>query len=363
MSGPFAPERAVVRPWPAFTRAFAAAALGLSLALFVFVLVTDPYGTRASSAHSLGPIMDLNQRFMYPQIVRSGRYDSAVFGTSTIRLVDPKRLGELFGGQFANLGLNAGTPWEQAQLMDLFLRHVRQPRVMILGLDATWCERDADQKRLTFRVFPAWLYDESALNDGPGLFNLKSVEIGARVALHGLGLMRARIRGDGYEVFVPPESAYDLGRARAHIPAVVAPAAPEPAPEVDRIGMVMPALPWLDGILGRIPVGTATILTFMPVHIALQSRPGSYEAVWDEECKTRIRDLGARRKATVVDFRRRSPVTVEDSNYWDALHFRIGIAERIAQSLWDAHVNGREAPGGFDRILTRGGARQSEREP
>jgi len=42
--------------------------------------------------------------------VRSGRYDSAVVGTSTVRLLDPQRLGALFGARFANLGLNAGTP-------------------------------------------------------------------------------------------------------------------------------------------------------------------------------------------------------------------------------------------------------------
>ena len=72
--------------------------------------------------------MDLNQRFMYPQIVRSGRFDAAVFGTSTVRLLDPQRLGAAFGGRFANLGMNAGTPWEQMQLADLFLRHVPRPR-------------------------------------------------------------------------------------------------------------------------------------------------------------------------------------------------------------------------------------------
>ena len=40
------------------------------------------------------------------------------------------------------------------QLADLFLRHVPTPRDLIFGLDLTWCELDADEKKLTFRPFP-----------------------------------------------------------------------------------------------------------------------------------------------------------------------------------------------------------------
>ena len=74
--------------------------------------------------------MDLNQRFMYPQIVRSGRHDSAVFGTSTVRLLDPRELDMLFAARFAKkpLDSNAGTPWSGMQLAALFLRQWRLGR-------------------------------------------------------------------------------------------------------------------------------------------------------------------------------------------------------------------------------------------
>src|SRR3712207_6914903 len=62
-----------------------------------------PYTTLFRSP---SPIMDINQRFMYPQIVRSGRFDAAVFGTSTVRLPDPRKLGRAFGARVANLGLD-----------------------------------------------------------------------------------------------------------------------------------------------------------------------------------------------------------------------------------------------------------------
>ena len=132
-------DAAAGRPWERFCLTLAAAAASSAAAIFLFVLAVDPYGLRVGPGRPPAPIMDLNQRFMYPQIVRSGRYDSAVFGTSTVRLLDPQRLDALFGARFANLGLNAGTPWEQIQLARLLLGHVRQPKVLIFGLDLPWC--------------------------------------------------------------------------------------------------------------------------------------------------------------------------------------------------------------------------------
>jgi hypothetical protein len=346
--------------WRRFGLSFAAAALAAAGGLYGFVLALDPYGLRAGPGRTPGPIMDLNQRFMYPQIVRSRRYDAAVFGTSTIRLLDPQRLGALFGARFANLGLNAGTPWEQAQLAGLFLRHVPRPAAMIFGLDTSWCEPDADRRRLTPRAFPPWLYDEDPLNDLAGLANMRSVEIASRVALNRLGLLRERIRGDGYEVFVPPDEAYDLARARTHIREGVGTAPAErgpPAPERDRAASPMPALDWLEALLAAVPDSTVKILAFMPIHAAAQPAPGSRAFAHDEACKARTASLAKLRGAAVVDFRRVSPVTTDDSNYWDALHYRLGIAARIAEGLRQAYAEGREDPDGFYRILAPAPAR------
>ncbi len=37
--------------------------------------------------------------------------------------------------------------------------------------------------------------------------------------------------------------------------------------------------------------------------------------------------------ALAVDFMLPSPITDADDNYWDALHYRIAIADRIARDL------------------------------
>ena len=342
--------------WGGFILSFAMTGVLVAMTFAGFVFWLDPYGTRAGPRHGPTPIIDLNQRFMYPQIVRSRRYDGALFGTSTIRLIDPAALGPLFNARFANLGLNAGTPWEQMRLADLFLRHVPNPKAMIFGLDRTWCASDADRELLTFRTFPRWLYDESRLGDAIELLNMKSLEIAARVALNRLGLMPERIRPDGYEVFVPPDASYDLARARTHIRAIPEPAPPAPGDAIsaaERAALAMPALPWLDDLLGHVPAATTKILVFPPVHVSVQPAPGSPEEAAEAECKARVARIARRRGATVVDFRRRSPVTAEDSNYWDPLHYRVGIAARVAAALREAQATGREPPDGFYRVLAR----------
>ncbi|HYY83964.1 MAG TPA: hypothetical protein VE686_05630 [Beijerinckiaceae bacterium] len=341
--------------WRRFVAAFAIAALTSAAALWLFVVWLDPYGLRTRPGRPPTPIMDLNQRFMYPQLARSGRFDAAVFGTSTVRLLDPTTLDRLFGARFANFGLNAGTPWEQVQLARLFLRQVPRLKMVIFGLDSTWCAADADApgKRLTFRAFPEWLYDDDDTGDVLHVFTARALEIAARVALHRLDLMPERIRGDGYEVFVPPDARYDLTRARAHLrepgrvgEEAVATSAEGAAPTS------FPALRWLDDLLGELPAGTNVILVFPPVHIAAQPASGSSAAMRDQACKDEVAALGTRRGAAVVDFRVPSEVTTNDANYWDRLHFRVGIAERFASALKVAHDTARGDDSGFYRVLS-----------
>ena len=345
-------------PWRRFVAAFATAVATAALALSALVVGLDPYGFRAGPGRAPAPIMDVNQRYMDPQIVRSGRYDAAVFGTSTVRLLDPRALGAAFGARFANLGFNAGSPWEQTRIADLFLRHARAPRVLLLGIDASWCEADADQdaKRRSPYAFPAWLYDADPVTDYARLLNLTSLEIATRVALHRVGLLRERVRPDGYHVFTPPEGRYDLERARAHIWQGSAGPLARVEPPVrlaadERAALAFPALSWLDALLGRVPPGAAVILALMPVHVAAQPVPGSREEAIAAECKARIAEIGARRNATVVDFRLRSPVTGDDANYWDPLHYRLPVAERIVAALRAAQETRRDAPDGFYKVL------------
>lgn len=344
--------------WAGFAWTTVIVALALTAVLFGFALILDPYGTRTGPHRAPTPIMEVNQRHMYPQLARSGLFNSAVFGTSTVRLLEPLRLGAAFGGRFANLGMNGATPWEQLRMAELFLRHVPAPRTIILGLDRSWCDGDADRdsKRLTFRAFPEWLFDEDPWNDIEATFSLHALELAGRVALNRLGMIPERIRQDGYEYFLPPERRYDPARARRHIL--------DPTEHMTDLGAPLhgpdgrprfPALDWLDGFLQRVPTSTRTILLLPPVHVAAQATFGSAEQSAEKACKTRLGELAAKRAALLVDYRLPSMVTRQDTNYWDKLHYRLPVAEWLMGSLEDVALRGgSDDPEGRYRVLSAG---------
>lgn len=346
--------------WTRWTAWFLGAALATLLTLWGFAAALDPFGLRVSAGQPARPLMDINQRFMYPQLVRSGSFDSAVFGTSTMRLLDPAILSQGLGGRFANLAMNAATPWEQLQMAGLFARQVAAPKTVLWGIDATWCEADAtdEAKRLTPRPFPPWLYDGVGWRDWPQLMNLTTLEIAGRLLAHRLGLMPERIRRDGYEVFTPPEELYDAARARWHLYGGAEPP-PDSGPLVPaetvaaetRAAWRFPALAWLDGALAAFPAGTRLLLVLPPAHHATWPREGSVAAQRWAACKDAVAALAKRRGAALIDYARPSPITLRDDNYWDPLHFRLPIARRLEGEITSLAKGGPVQPDGAARVI------------
>lgn len=354
----------VGRTWARWTRWFLLAVLACVFAAWAFVATLDPFGMRVSPGHAARPLMDINQRFMYPQLVRSGRFDSVVLGTSTMRLLDPAALSRDLSVRFVNLAMNAATPWEQSEMARLVVRSIASPAIVMWGVDSTWCEADATapERRLTPRPFPEWLYDGVGWTDWGKLVNLTALEIAARLLGNRLGLMPERIRGDGYEVFTPPEQSYDLARARSHIyastggrPVDSSPlATPATVGEAERAGWRFPALAWLEQALASFPPSTRRVIVLPPVHLYAQPREGS--AGWQrrEACKSEIVALARRQGALVIDYAHASPITGVDENYWDPLHFRLGVAGRIEAELAGILRGSAPAADGAARVIAPG---------
>lgn len=89
----------------------------------------------------------------------------------------------------------------------------------------------------------------------------------------------------------------------------------------------------------------------MPVHAAAQGAPDSAAGRREAACKARTAMIGKRRGAVVVDFRRISPLTTEDADYWDALHYRLPVAARLVSDLKAAVATGHDDPDGVYRVL------------
>jgi hypothetical protein len=334
--------------WRTFVTQFLGVFGSVTAALYLIILLIDPYGIIPFSLPIEHRIVSISDRFMYPQIARSGRFDSLIIGTSTSKLLDPEQLGRSFNVRFANLAMSSGLAWEQKTMLDLFIRTAGPPKTLIVGLDGVWCDADADRNRITFRGFPEWLYSDQPWKGFLHLFNYGTLEIVFRIIGNHLGLYPERVRRDGYDVFVPPESECDLARAHAYIWQGVPPAPTEPSPPLsaaERSELSFPALVWLDAGLARLPATSRKILAFVPVHVAAQPAPGTRAAEVEAECKARIASIGRKHGATVIDWRIPSPLTRDDAHYWDRLHYRVPIATRVAGEL-AAAAAGKESEDG-----------------
>ena len=339
--------------WRAFVRTAVSAFACVVVLLAALVASMNPYGNLPRILFSEHVIADTNQRFQYPALVRSQRYDSIVIGASDSRLLHPQALDRVFGGRFANLAFNAGRAYEQYRLAMLFIDEVRNRRTLLVGLDHVWCDEDADDKRTTFRGFPEWMYDGDWWNDLRYMLNPKTVEISGRRFAQAIGMRGARYR-DGYEVFLPPESAYDPVKVKQKLwgkddPGVALVVPPYKASSAERIGWQFPALTWLDEIAARF--GGRVVFVYAPAHIAAQPRPGSLEEARLDECKTRIAALARSHKAPFIDFNIRSEITANDANWWDRLHYRLPIAERVVAGIERALKTGKDDPQGDWRYV------------
>jgi hypothetical protein len=318
--------------WRQFFLLFLATALIGATVLYGFVALVDPFDSLPFSLPADRAPVATNARFSFPALARKPTFDSAIIGTSTSRLLRPAALDPEFGARFVNLAMNAATAYEQSRLLQVFARAHPEPRFVLIGLDVVWCATGDRLERYTPRPFPEWLYNEGRGGDYLHLFNLYALEQAAAQFAVITGLKRPRYGRDGYTSFVPPDNAYDPTRVAAHLraegPAV--PPGPRAGPPP---AWLFPALERLSRELPSLRPSTTKILFFVPYNHVLQPRAGPAAAAWDE-CKRRVADIATSTANTIaVDFMIPSPITSADDNYWDGLHFRVGIADRLARDL------------------------------
>ncbi len=309
--------------------------------VYAFVVLVDPWGVLPLSLPVSRIPISTNARFSFPALARSPAFDSVILGTSTSRMLRPAVLDGPFGAHFANLAMNSATAWEQSRMLGLFLRYHRAPRIVLIGLDAAWCERAPQQS--SGRPFPGWMYKGSPWRGYAEMANLYAVQEAANQFAYMIGMKRRRYGLDGYTSFLPDDSRYDAARVAATF------AQWGDAPNQPVVPVVLPSMALLSGGLAALPAETRKILAFMPSEIGQHGVPGSDAAALLAACKSAVTDIARRTPGSlVVDFQIDSPITRKRDNYWDPLHYRIGIADRIMQDLADA-ASGRASED--DRIL------------
>ncbi len=269
-----------------------------------------------------------NARFSFPALARSRLFDSAVIGSSSSRLLEPRLLDPGFGAHFVNLSMNAATANEQVQILDVFLHAHPRPRVIMLGLDVSWCT--PQPRPYTERPFPAWMYAGSPWAGYLHMLTPYAVQEAANQFAVMTHLRRRRYGLDGYTRFVPPDSDYDRVRRDAAFlrwpPVDDSPAMPDAA-------TIFPPLQLLRAALLAIPSGTRTILFFVPYYIERQGLPGGATRWGWDQCKRQVAAIATQAGAELIDFMIPSSITQDKDNYWDPIHYRVAIATRIAEGL------------------------------
>src|SRR4051794_28923168 len=84
-------------------------------------------------------------------------------------------------------------------------------------------------------------------------------------------------------------------------------------------------------------------MVWMPLHIGRHGVPNSGTARWWAACKTELTRAVAGTGAVIADFMRPTAITQDQSNYWDPVHYRVPIADRIVEGV-KAALDGRETP-------------------
>lgn len=306
-------------------------ALLVGSALYAFILVLDPYQVVPFAPALPRAPISTNQRFAYPALARSADFDSAIVGDSTMRLLDPAHLNAPLGARFVSLAMNSATAYEQSRIHALFATAHPDARHVIVGMDGVWCAPEQIET-LTFRAFPEWMYDDDRWNDLLYLFNDKALEDAVRMLQFMRGKRAPRYRLDGYDDFT--QGFVKRGRARVAQriydgpPRAVADA--DVAPVLAHAEWPMPQLDVLQTMLDRHSPATRIVLLFPPLHAVVASSQAQQFA----ECKGRVlARFGSRPNVVVLDYLYVSPLTRNDDNYWDKLHYTNEVARTIELDL------------------------------
>ena len=326
--------------WRSYWKAFLLTGLCLCLLIYGGFYLIDPYDCYPFSIKAeRGPVSS-DARYFHTLLARSNRFDSAVIGASTSRVLQPKRLDPLFKATFVNLSFNAASAYEQSRMLALFLRHHPAVNTVIWGLDMVWYKTEDHYTRFARpdEDFPEWLYGEDRWKR-PMAFNLKNLEHSWNQLLYMASLKTFEYGADGFTPYRDKPMPLDEKRMRIYgsiLPKVKKTVVdPVRLSDEELKNLVFPGEAILKASLDSLPVGTRKVLFFAPYHYYHQPPEGSRKALVLEEFKRRVVRLAKRyHHIYLFDFMIQSPFTTNDAFYLDEVHTTTEAGEVLADQLY-----------------------------
>jgi hypothetical protein len=317
------------RRWRRLLRNYAVATVVGWFVVAALILATDPYDTGRFALLPSRGVPDFGQRLSFASLARRPDIDGAVFGNSTIQLLDPARLSKLTGRHFVSLAVPGSGPREQLAIADWFRRRHRDANLtFIFGIDTTWC---TTEKPIPItNPFPFWLYSSSRLDYSFGLMRYKSIEAAIRKVKLLFGRERSAA-SDGYH-------DYDTGHTWRSIDLQSDDAVPEQPENMAADGGSPPDLnfsapPLLQKFLAKLGLEAKIVLIDVPRYAGVLPHAAA-EVRSLEACKASYREIAdARRGTTWLDFLIDNDMTRNEANFWDAVHYRSPVARVLEQKI------------------------------
>jgi hypothetical protein len=343
--------------WRRFLWAFAIAGVAALATSLLLILLVDPLGVSPIGIVPKSGYALADRRYLAPQIISSGRYESFLVGTSTIHHVDPAWADEAFGDRFATVAIHGGTPYELSKMMALIGRKDPAARRVILGVDARrWCRVESYEQYNPKALFPDWLYDDSRLDDFSALFNVSMLHYAQQQLEITFGSRPPRLPLNGYHNNLI-DAKWDLDNAKKKLYRKVRRDRDNAAFGLDDADDALsavgeeptfPDLALFEQAIDALPPATELIVAVMPSHITAVNNV-DHDGI--ERCKRRLAGLVNRRHGYLLDFRIDSAWTRKDENFWDENHFRVGLAHSLIFRIKEAVDRRRDAEDGIYRFL------------
>ena len=296
------------------------------------LVLLDPYDTGRFALFSSVGVPKTDSRTANASRGRDNNFNWAIIGNSRTQLLSPQRLNAATGQNFVSLAIPGTWPKEQLMVARWVARHhARGLGGFLIGLDAKWCRKNA--LLLSQNPFPDWLYSEDWHDYLLGLVRWKTLEMGISKLslLAGIG---QPARPDGYDNY---ESDRTWIQEEVH-QRILETASREAAIDGkdDHAPGPFPAAEALDNFIGALPTSTLVILVFNPAFSTALPPNGSAWALSLNACKQRFTEISSQRPNTaLLDFFEDNALAREESNFWDAIHYRTNVAEVIERRIAD----------------------------
>ena len=167
----------------------------LSLAGIVgSVAIIDPFEVYHRAFFHIPPIENKTQIYSNAGIAKSYDYDSVIIGSSMTENFTPSQLDHKLGGHFIKLPVNAGSPFNHKQMMDMAFAAQDVKRIFY-GVDI---ELYTYFYKTPKCEMPEYLYDDDLLNDTAYWFNKSVLRTYIPMCLRTLGQSDPDLRDTMY---------------------------------------------------------------------------------------------------------------------------------------------------------------------